>query len=109
MSDDCILFASISIFGCIGSLLQYEGHLLCRVGSFVAGRDSSCDLQALWYGLCGSVACGILVPQAGVEPVSFALVGRFLTTGPAGKSQSLVYFSCRDTRVGMVETPALTT
>ena len=109
MFNHCILFPNISIFGCVWSLLQYEGHLLCRVASFVAGRDTSCDSQALWYGLCCSVVCGILVPQAGIEPVSFALVGRFLTTGPAGKSQSLVYFSCQDTRVGMVETPALMT
>jgi len=33
------------------------------------------------------VACGILVPQPGIEPVSLVLQGRFLTTGPPGKSQ----------------------
>ena len=109
MFDQCILFTNICVFVCVGSLLQYEGPLLCHVGSFVACRDTSCDSKALWYGLCCSVACGILVPQAGVEPVSFALVGKFLTTGPAGKSQSVVYFSCQDTRVRMVETPALMT
>ena len=31
-------------------------------------------------------ACGILVPCPGIEPVSPALQGRFLTTGPPGKS-----------------------
>ena len=32
------------------------------------------------------VACGILVPWPGIKPVSPALEGRFLTTGPRGKS-----------------------
>ena len=33
------------------------------------------------------MACGILVPPPGMEPMSPALEGRFLTTGPPGKSQ----------------------
>ena len=32
----------------------------------------------------GSVACGILVPQPGIELLSPALAGGFLTTGPTG-------------------------
>ena len=32
------------------------------------------------------MACGILVPQPGIKPASPALEGRFLTTGPPGKS-----------------------
>ena len=32
-------------------------------------------------------ACGILVPQPGIEPTSPALEGEVLTTGPPGKSQ----------------------
>ena len=32
------------------------------------------------------MACGTLVPQPGMEPVSSALEGGFLTTGPPGKS-----------------------
>ena len=32
-------------------------------------------------------ACGILVPQAGIEPASPALQGGFLTSVPPGKSQ----------------------
>ena len=31
------------------------------------------------------VACGILVPQPGIKPMSPALGGGFLTTGPPGK------------------------
>ena len=38
-------------------------------------------------GLSCPSACGILVPQPGIEPASSALQGGFLTTGPPGKSQ----------------------
>ena len=45
------------------------------------------------WGLCSngglsscSAACGILVSRPGTEPVSPELEGRFLTTGPPGKS-----------------------
>ena len=37
----------------------------------------------------GSAACGILVPQTGIELMSPALQGGFLTLGPPGKSQEL--------------------
>ena len=37
-------------------------------------------------GLSCPAACGILVPRPGIEPVSPALEGGFLTTGPPGKS-----------------------
>ena len=37
-------------------------------------------------GLVAPKACGILIPQPGIEPVSPALEGGFLTTGPPGKS-----------------------
>ena len=33
-----------------------------------------------------SMACGILVPQSGIKPTTPALEGKFLTTGPPGKS-----------------------
>ena len=36
-------------------------------------------------------ACGILVPTPGIEPRSSALEGRFLTTGPWGKSLCSIY------------------
>ena len=41
-------------------------------------------------GLSCLVACGILVPRPGIEPVSPVLQGRFLTTGPPGKSLIIV-------------------
>ena len=40
-------------------------------------------------GLSCSVACGILVPRPGIEPMSSALAGGFLTTGPLGKPSEL--------------------
>ena len=46
-------------------------------GLFVAERR---------YRLSCPAACGILAPQPGIESVSHALEGRFLTTGPPGKS-----------------------
>ena len=38
------------------------------------------------HGLSCPAARRILVPQAGIEHVSSALQGRFLTTGPPGKT-----------------------
>ena len=70
---------------------------LCR--SFSGGLwHSSCNAWALdhvvpvvaAYQFSCSVACGILVPQPGIEPMSPALQGRFLTTGPPGKSLALL-------------------
>ena len=49
----------------------------------------SCGVQAIpvvAYGLSCPAACGILVPGPGIEPVSPAFAGGFLTTGPSGKS-----------------------
>ena len=67
----------------------------------VHGLLSSCGTQALECagsvvvvrGLsCPATAYGILVPRTGIEPVSPALEGRFLTTGPPGKSPEAVIF-----------------
>ena len=46
---------------------------LRRESSVVVARGLSCP-----------VACGILVPQPGIEPSSPALGGGFFTTGPPG-------------------------
>ena len=35
-------------------------------------------------------ACGILLPSPGTEPSSVALQGRFLTSGPPGKSHCTI-------------------
>ena len=50
-------------------------HRLYSVGSVVAVHRLSCP-----------EARGILVPRPGIEPMSPALEGRFLTTEPPGKS-----------------------
>ena len=61
----CVLFAILT--------------LPCGIGF------SSCGMQAqmLW-------ACGILVPQPEIRLESLALEGRFLTTGPLGKSLAVL-------------------
>ena len=40
--------------------------------------------------------CGILVPRPGIEPESPALEGRFLTTGPLGRSLEHSLDFCQD-------------
>ena len=44
-----------------------------------------------WLHWVLAVACGILAPSPGIKPVSPALKGSFLTTGPPGKSPSTVF------------------
>ena len=44
----------------------------------------------IWLHRVLAVACGILVSQPGIEPVSPALEGRFSTIGPPGKSPGIV-------------------
>ena len=57
-------------------LLQRTGSSCWHAGfSLVAAHRLSCP-----------TACRILVPCPGIEPMSPALEGRFLTTGPPGKS-----------------------
>ena len=73
---------------CAGSSLQWLLLLLstgCKCSGF-----SSCSLQGLELLLS---SCGMWdLPGAGIEPVTLALVGGFLTTGPPGKSQELIGF-----------------
>ena len=55
------------------------------MGSLLGGAGFS--LVAVCVISC-SEACGILVPRAGIEPVSPALGGGFLATGPPGKTET---------------------
>ena len=48
---------------------------------------------AVIQGLSCTVACGILVPGPGIEPVSPAFAGGFLTTGSSGKSLLFLFNS----------------
>ena len=56
----------------------------CGLGA-LEHRLSSCDAQVL-------LPCSMWnLPGPGLEPVFPALAGRFLTTGPPGKSKHLVF------------------
>ena len=98
------LFTYLFIFGCIGSSLLHAGFLqLWRVGAtFCCGARAShcggfscCGSWTLEHRLssCGAQAyllCGMWdLPRPGLEPVSPALAGGFLTTAPPGKPQSV--------------------
>ena len=72
-------------------------NLTCgHAGSFLVGHErlSSCDMCAPEHAglvvvalrLSWPMACGILLPQAGVEPTPPALEGGILTTAALGKS-----------------------
>ena len=65
--------------------------VLSWVLSWYLVRDLRCGTWALqlWFeGLVArEIACGILVPQVGIEPASPALQGEFFTSVPPGKSQ----------------------
>lgn len=74
-------------------------------GDFVAAHgffSSHCGPRApghvgllfVTHRLSCSVACGILFPQPGIEPVSLALECRFLITGSPGKSLAHFYLIC---------------
>ena len=66
--------------------MRHVRSSFCHVRSFVAARGlQSTGSVVVARGLSCSAACGILVPRPGIEPVSPALQGRFLTTGPPGK------------------------
>ena len=54
--------------------------LVVACGLFTVARVLSCPK-----------ACGILVPQPGIEPTSPALEGRFPTTGPPGKFSEFLF------------------
>ena len=67
----------------------------CSSRASHCGCFSCCRVWALGHtwptvvvaqGLNCSSACGILIPWPGIEPESPGLAGRFLTTGPPGKS-----------------------
>ena len=70
----CTVLASLELW-CAG--LLYLVVAPDRVGSVVVARGLSCP-----------TACGIFVPQLGIEPASPALEDGFFTTGPPGKSPS---------------------
>ena len=74
--------------------------LFCHLGSQLWHVESCCVVWDLFHygtqilqqlhGLAFSMACGILVPLSGIEPVSPALQGGFLTTRPSGKGPTSI-------------------
>ena len=74
------------------------GFSCCRARALGAGF-SSCGSWALERKLssCGAQAqllCGMWeLPRPGLEPMSPALAGGFLTTAPPGKSQLLLFLA----------------
>ena len=75
------VFFFFAVLGLCG--MQAFLSLQCT-GFLVVARRLSCP-----------VACGTLVPRPGIEAMSLALEGRFLTTGPPGKSLlNLLPLSC---------------
>ena len=67
------------------SMCPWDLLLPCTDSAVVGHGLSICSVWA-WL--------GILVPQPGIEPVSPALQGRFITPRPPGKSHSYFPFSC---------------
>ena len=59
-------------FGCVSSCGVWAPE---QAGSVVVAHGLSCPM-----------ACGILVPQPGMEPMSPTLEGKILTTRPPGRS-----------------------
>ena len=93
-----LLFIAVhGLFIAVASLvaeygLQARGlQQLWHVGSVVVARGlQSTGTVVVVHGLSCSVACGIF-PEPGLEPMSPALAGRFLTTAPPGKSPAFYY------------------
>ena len=84
-------------FGCTGSSLWCLDSLVQSLGSRLPSL-STCGKQASLAVPCGfscPAGCGILVPWPGIEPESFALEGKFLTTGPPRKSYNNLIFIAR--------------
>ena len=69
---------------------QHEDSSSCPSGSFVGMLELSLVVAR---GLsCSAVSCGVLVPQPGVKPMSPALQGGFLTSGPPEKSSFYLFY-----------------
>ena len=69
--------------------------LLRSMDSLIVARglqSAQASVVAL-HGFNYSMACGILVPRPGIEPVYPALQGGILTAGPPGKFLSLFSWS----------------
>ena len=96
-----LLIAVASCCGARAPVVAARGLSSCSVRALEHAGFSSCGTWAQQLQCTGSVvvAHGLSCPAAmwdlpgpGIEPVSPALAGRFLTTGPPGKSPDCLYF-----------------
>ena len=84
----CMFLAGLCLHGCTGGLFSScrDQWLLVVVASLVGNGLWSIQASVVvTYGLSCLEARGILLGP-GIEPMFPALAGRFLTTGPSGKS-----------------------
>ena len=99
MQDLCCGMQDLSL-RCVGSSLWHTGFSSCGAQAPERACSRARGLCSLWHTgslveahrLSCPMACGILVPQPGIEPASPALEGVFLTTGPPGKSPSRSFY-----------------
>ena len=96
-------FLLLYLFSCVG-LRCGLWDLGCDTESFVMVRrllqlrregSRVCGPVVAAHGLSCPSACGVLVPLPGIQPSPTALEGRFLTTGPPGKSPQWGIFEQR--------------
>ena len=103
---------NLFIFGCVGTSLLRAGFLQlwqagatlrCSAQASHCGGFSCCGVRALGtralehrLSSCGSRAQLLRgmwdLPGPGVEPMSPALAGRFLTTAPPGEAPGILFF-----------------
>ena len=81
------IYFLVCLFGCTRSYLQHVGSSLCH-GRFLFQGTA---FLVVVRGLNCSEACGILIPQLGIESASPGWQGEFLTTGPPGKSLQFTF------------------
>lgn len=74
----------------LGHPTAWGAKLACSLGLVRSPRLPLQPSLTEVHRLSCSVACGISAPQAGIEPASPALGGKFLTAGPPGKSLQIV-------------------
>ena len=102
-----LFFVTYLTFGCAGSSLlsvafsaaasQVMATFLIPVASLVAEQTRVLRLQQLQHmgsEVVHEFSCSVFLwnlPEPGIKPISPALAGRFLSTGPWGKSRHLLF------------------
>ena len=85
----------VVVRGGYSSYAAWASH--CGDGSYCGAWALECvDSVVVAHGLRCPLVCGILVPGPRIEPVSPVLVGKFLTTGPPGKSPHSFYSNVKE-------------